>query len=179
MRNNNKNDRLRIFVHRKKSNDYTLHVTVVILIVLGLLGSRSPNAFKSLPSYQMRDDSTTPAFQDDGPSVDGTTILTVTNAVPHPLVFAVQQKKQKKESTIEPCQNCRIYNTDREIPNDVCKSGTATTIAVQPGENHVHWYYQNANIGEINANWNLPPGRKYSICLVMNLSKGRSNWDSK
>lgn len=166
-------------MNRKKSNDYTLPIIVVILIVLSVLGSRSPNAFKPLPSYQIRDDSTSPAFQDDGPSVDGSTTLTVINAVPHPLVFAFQQEKQKKQSILEPCQNCKIYNTNREIPNDICKSGTVTTIDVQPGMNPVYWYYKNANIGETRANWNLSPGRRYSICLVMNLSKGRTDWDSK
>ena len=166
-------------MNRKKSTDYTRPVTLVILLVLAIAGSRSPNAFKPLPSTQLRDDSIAPAFQDDGPSTDGMTTLMVTNSIPHPLVFMIQQNNEKKETRLGACQSCKIYTVSSEIPKDICKSGTKQTIAVQPGKNYAHWYHQTDQIGEIKANWNLPAGHKYSICLVMNLSKGRTDWDSK
>ena len=166
-------------MNRKKFKDYTMPVALVILLVLGILGTRSPNAFKPLPPSQLRDDSITPAFEDNGPSTDSTTTLTVINSIPHPLIFKIGQGSQKKELRLKPCQNCKIYSVASEIPKDICKSGTVGAIAVYPGKNHANWYYENAPIGEIQANWNLPAGHKYSICLVMDLSKGRTDWDSK
>ena len=166
-------------MNRKKSNDYTLPVTLVILSLLGTLGSQTPNAYTPHSPYQLRDDSREPVLQDDGLSTDGLTTVTISNSIPNPLVFKIQQNKDKEEVTIEPCKNCKIYKTSTEIPTDICNMGTAKTIAVNPGKNNVYWYFQNAQINDTNATWNLLPGHKYSTCLVMDLSKGRSNWDSK
>ena len=178
MEENKRDDRLKIFMNRKKSNDYTTPVLVIILIVLGIAGSRSSNSFQLIPPSQIRDDSLSPAFQDDGPSTDGITTLTVTNAIPHPLSFRVRNRSTRK-IRLNPCQGCKIYAVSNEIPENICKSGPTQTIAVHPGKNNVRWDYQNANIGSVDAEWNLLPGRKYSICLVLDLSKTRRDWDSQ
>lgn len=166
-------------MNRKKSNDYTSHAILVILLLLSIFGNRSPSYQTPLPRVQKFEDYAIPPFQDDGPSTDGLTTLTVTNAIPHLMVFTLQQDKQKKEARLEPCQSCKIYAYSAEIPKDICKSGTSQTIAVQPGDNYVQWSYPGAPIGAIKANWTFAPGRKYSMCPVMDLSKGRTNWDSK
>ena len=165
-------------MNRKKSNDYTMPVLLVILLVLGIAGSRSSNSFNPVPPTQLRNDSSSPPFQDDGPSRDGLTTLTVTNAIPHPLVFEVRNRS-KREVKLESCQSCKIYAVSSEIPANICKSGTTQTIAVHPGKNNVRWHYQNANIGTVEANWELLSGRKYSICLVMDLTETRNSWDSR
>ena len=163
--------------HRKR-NDYTAQLVLVILALLGLLGTRSPNGFKPMSPGQIRD-TFTPPLQDDGPSTDGITTLTVTNSIPHPLVLRLRQNSQGREMRLDPCQGCRVYAAAAEIPSNICKSGTTQTIAVTPGQNQVYWHYKSGNIGDINATWNLSTGRKYSVCLVMDLSRGRTDWDSK
>ena len=52
-------------MNRRKSNDYTVHLTLAILILLGLLGTQSPKEFKPHPPSQLRD-TLTPPLQDDG-----------------------------------------------------------------------------------------------------------------
>jgi hypothetical protein len=166
-------------MRRKKSNDYTMPLSVIGIIVLAAIGSRSPSSFKVGPSHQASESSTIPPFQDDGPTTDGSTTLTISNAIPSPLVFKVLKKGSDRELELNSCQGCKIYKNNSEIPPNVCKLGESKTIAVVPGKSRVHWYYKGAQIGETIADWNLSPGRKYSLCLVMNMSGGRLNWDSK
>lgn len=137
------------------------------------------NNFNTPPIYQMTDNSSVSPLHDDGPSSDGTTTITVTNAVPRPLVFAIKQPKKNQDFELNSCQNCKIYANSSEVPKNVCEQGTTTTIDANPGENKVYWYYKNARINPINATWKIEPGRKYSICIIMDLSKGRSDWDNK
>ncbi len=158
-----------------KETQSVIGITFFILIFIFNI---STNGFRPLPTYQMRDNSA-PSLTDNGPSSDGRTTLTVTNAVPHPFVFKIQQKKQKKEFELDSCQNCKIYANSSEVPEDICKMGTTTTIAATPGENNVYWYYRNATISTINAKWQIEPGRNYSICIITDLSKARTNWDYK
>ena len=165
-------------MNRRKSNDYTAQILLAILALLGFLGTRSPNGFKPMPPSQIRD-TFTPPLQDDGPSTDGITTLMVTNGIPHPLVFKIGQNDRGKEIRLDSCQNCKIYTAATEIPPDICKFGTTQTIAVTPGQNQVYWHYNGGNIGDINATWKISPNRKYSVCIVMDLSRGRTDWDGK
>lgn len=157
----------------------TQSVVTALAFFFVFLINFSNNGFRLLPTYQMPDNSPVPALQDNGPTPDGTTSLTVINAVPRPFVFAIQQEKQKQNFEMDSCQNCKIYANSSEVPENVCKLGTTTTIAAAPGDNRVYWYYKNASINPISANWKISPGRRYSICIIVDLSKGRANWDSK
>lgn len=157
----------------------TQSIVTSLAIFFIFLINISSNGFRPLPTYQMPDDSPAPALQDNGPTPDGTTSLTVVNAVPRPFVFAIQQEKQKQDFELDSCQNCKIYANSSEVPENVCKLGTTTTIAATPGDNKVYWHYKNVSINPISANWKISPGRRYSICIIMDLSKGRTNWDSK
>lgn len=139
----------------------------------------STNGFRPLPSYQMRDNSPVTILQDNGPSADGQTTIKVTNAVPSPFVFAIKQEKQKQEFELASCQDCKLYANSTEVPENVCKLGTTTTIAATPGQNQVRWYYKTVSINAVNATWKISPGRQYSICIIVDLSKGRTDWDSK
>ena len=159
-----------------KETQSVISITFFILIFIFNI---SNYGFRPLPTYQMPDNSPAPALQDNGPTPDGTTSLTVVNAVPRPFVFAIQQGKQKQNFKLDSCQNCKIYATSSEVPENVCKLGTTTTIAATPGDNRVYWYYKNISTKSVSANWKISPGRRYSICIIMDLSKGRTNWDSK
>jgi hypothetical protein len=163
----------------KQISKQTQSVITSIAFIFIFIINISNNGFRPLPTYQMPDNSPAPALQDDGPTPDGTTSLTVVNAVPRPFVFAIKQERQKQDFELDSCQNCKIYANSSEVPKDVCKLGTTTTIAATPGDNRVYWHYKNASINPISANWKISPGRRYSICIIMDLSKGRANWDSK
>ena len=155
----------------------TQSIATSIGFLLVFLINISTNSFR--PSYQIRDNSPVTILQDNGPSSDGTTTIELTNAVPSPFVFAIQQEKQKQELELASCKDCKLYANSTEVPENVCKLGTTTTIAATPGENRVHWYYKIASINPVNATWKISPGRKYSICIIVDLSKGRTDWDSK
>lgn len=155
-------------------------ISITFFIVIFIINIATNN-FNRPPAYQyqMPDNSTAPALQDNGPTPDGTTLLSVVNAVPRPFVFAIQQGKQKQNFELDSCQKCKIYATSSEVPENVCKLGTTTTIAATPGNNRVNWYYKNDKITPVLANWKISPGRRYSICIIMDLSKRRVNWDSE
>lgn len=157
--------------NRNKGKDYTLPATIVILAILGLLGSRSPSSFKQSNPAQIQ--TTAQILDDSGPTADGSTVVQVVNSIPHPMVF----KANSQETRLAACPTCKIYRNKSEIPSDIYDRGTKVTIVMKPGKNMVHWYHQGGNIAEIHAEWNLKPGRKYSVCMSMDLSEGRSNWD--
>ncbi len=170
MRNRNKG--------RNKGKDYTMVAIVVAIIFLSVLGSRSPSRVKGFGLTQSQT-STPPPVNDLGLTPDGSTTLKIVNSIPHPMVFQIQAKDGiDAKFRLKPCDTCKIYSSNSEIPPDVYDRGMTETIVVTPGKNFVNWAYPGGDIAPIQAYWELKPGHKYSVCMVMNLAQGRSNWDS-
>ena len=185
-----KSSRKKINKHRNRKaidknyvNEEAKRAIVGIVLILGFIVNISNNGideFRTLPTYQRTDNSLVPVLHDYGPSSDGKTTITVTNSVPRPLVFAIKHKKQNQDFELASCQSCKLYANSSEIPKNVCELGNDNTIDVPPGENQVYWYYKNTTkINPINATWKISPGHQYSTCIIMDLSEGRANWDSK
>lgn len=158
---------------RNKGKDYTLPAAIAIVAILALIGSRSPSSFKPVNTTQAQKNDVQ-VIDDIGPTSDGSTVVQVVNSIPRPMVF----KANGKETRIDACSTCKIYKNSGEVPTDIYDRGTKAAIVVAPGKNLVHWYHQGGNISEIYAQWNLKPGRKYSVAMILDLSEGRSNWDT-
>jgi hypothetical protein len=172
MRNRNKG--------RNKGKDYTLPAAIAIIILLSVLGSRSPSRVRGFGGFGIQaQTSTAPPVNDMGPTPDGSTTLKIVNSIPHPMAFQIQAKDGiDTKIRLKPCPTCKIYSSRAEIPSDVYERGTTETIAVTPGKNFVNWTYQGGDIAPIQAYWEFKPGHRYSVCVIMDLSEGRSNWDS-
>jgi hypothetical protein len=166
-------------IMRKKSNDYTMPAALVILLILWALGSRSPSSFKQLGSTQIQASTDRSPVDDMGPTEDGSTTLEIVNLIPYPMSFKVSAKGVgDKKIRLKSCETCKIYSGQGEIPSDLHSRGTRETIAVMPGRNFVSWSHDGGNISPMQAYWEFKQGHKYSSSVLMDLSQGRSNWDS-
>ena len=191
---NRKNSNRRPFT--QKGNDYTALITGILgIIVLSVLPSLSRHSFtllKTEPKKQddravassetkQESDRTTvkaPILQDLGPTDDGSTKLKLTNSIPHPMVFTMKQDNQEKKGIVlKPCPDCKIYNGS--VPENICASGTTETFDIQPGEHRIRGSWENAQIADIAATWKIQSGRKYGLCILMDLSEGEKDWDHK
>jgi hypothetical protein len=163
---------------RKKGKDYTLPIALVICLILVALGSRSPGSFKGVNNTQIQTTSAAPV-DDIGPTSDGSTTLTIVNSIPYPMTFRISAKGGiNKKIQLQTCETCKIYSGPSDIPADVYARGIKETIVVSPGKNFVDWSHQGGNISPIQAYWELKPGRKYSICTIMDMTRGRSDWNT-
>ena len=163
---------------RKKGKDYTQPTAVIICLILVALGSRSPASFKHVSNTQIQTASA-PPVDDLGPTLDGSTTLTIVNSIPHPMTFRISAKGGiNKKIQLKPCETCKIYSGPSDIPANIYARGTKETIVVSPGKNFVDWSHQGGNISSIQAYWELKPGRQYSICTIMDMTRGRSDWDT-
>lgn len=153
------------------------------MIALAALPSLVKTSFKPLKTEKAQQETdrptvAAPILQDLGPTGDGATKLKLTNSIPHSMVFTMKQENQEKKGLIlKPCPDCKIYTGS--IPKDACERGTTETFSVDPGEHRIRGSWENATISDIAATWQLAPGRKYGLCIVMDLTKGRNNWDHK
>ena len=149
---------------------------IAIVLTLGYLQSLTRTSFQSLKTSGIE----APILQDDGPTDDGSTSLKITNSIPNLMVFTMTQgKAEAKNTVLKSCPQCKIYAISSDIPKNVCTLGTTETFVVRPGSHDVRWSHPGANISNIAATWTVKPGRKYSVCVVMDLSRGRSDWSQK
>lgn len=181
---------------RPKGNDYTALITgLFILIFIAVLPSLSKHSFKPLKTETKKQDDRAvissetkqesdrptvkaPVLQDLGPTDDGSTKLKLTNSIPYPMVFTMRQDKQEKKGIVlNPCPDCKIYNGS--VPENICDRGTTEIFNIQPGEHHIRGSWENAQIADIAAIWKLESGRKYGLCILMDLAEGRNDWDHK
>lgn len=117
-----------------------------------------------------------PVLQDMGETDDGSTKIQLTSSIPHEMTFTMQQDNaEKKGAILKPCPDCEIYTGN--VPEDACDRGTQDLFSVAPGEHRIRGSWTNANISDIAATWKLKPGRKYSLCLVLDTTRGKSDWD--
>ena len=109
----------------------------------------------------------------------GSTSLEVANSIPYPMRFRISAKgKIDKNITLEACAKCKIYKGPSEIPENIRSFSPKQSITISPGRNFVIWSYDGGNISTTQAYWDLKQGHKYSIGPVMDMTQGRSNWDS-
>jgi hypothetical protein len=162
----------------RKGKDYTRPITIILLLVLAVLGSRSPMLFRGYILTQTESSKELPV-QDMGPTEDGSTSLEVANSIPYPMRFRISAKGGiDKNIKLDACSNCRIYRGSSEIPENIRSFSPKQLITVSPGRNFIIWSYDGGNISAIQAYWELKQGHKYSIGPVMDMTQGRSNWDS-
>jgi hypothetical protein len=181
---------------RRKGNNYTVLISGLgAMIALAALPSLVKTSFKPLKteksqeislgrnssqSKQKSDRPTVdaPILQNMGPTGDGSTKIELTNSIPHTMVFTMKQEKQEKKGIIlKPCPECKIYTGS--VPENACDRGTTETFSVEPGEHLIRGSWENADIADIAATWKLAQGRKYGLCIVMDLAEGRNDWDHK
>lgn len=117
-----------------------------------------------------------PVLQDMGETDDGSTKIQLTNSIPHEMTFTMQQDKaEKKGAILKPCPDCEIYAGN--VPRDVCDRGTKDLFTVEPGAHSIRGTWAKANISDIAGTWHLKPGRKYSLCIHLDLTDGHSDWN--
>jgi hypothetical protein len=119
-----------------------------------------------------------PILSDLGPTGDSSTKIELTNSIPSEMVFTMQQRGQEIQgSELAPCPRCKVYHAKSEVPEDVCDRGTTETFIVAPGEHYVRGSWKRAYLSDMAGTWKLQPGRKYGVCILLDLSRGKKDWD--